>query len=189
MIVDDAVNSGASTVTYFYCKYQDPGRDNFKSVTRAPLAQFVQQNRNLLPFLYEECASNGQVVLESEKQIRDLLKTTCKGVEDGFIIVDGPDECSIPERRKLLTYLPQLISEANEDQKNTLRGLFVSRDEGDIRNLLSKAITRTIEARDNEIDIQSFAKSQLSGLIQKFDITENQSDELIAIITKRAKGE
>jgi len=147
MIVDDAVNSGASTVTYFYCKYQDPGRDNFKSVTRALLAQFVQQNRDLLPFLYEECASSGQV------QIRDLLKPTCKGIEDGFILVDGLDECSIPERRKLLTYLPQLISEANEDQENTLRGLFVSRDEGDIRNLLSKGVTRTIEARDNEIDI------------------------------------
>ena len=189
MMVEKAVRLGSCTVAYFYCKYKDGRRDNFKVIARALLNQMVRQNQDLVPYLYEECVCSGQVVLDSEKQLRTLLEIVCQGLEDGFLIIDGIDECDTVERRKVLTFMPPLVEKANEDQENTMRGLFISRDEGDIRRMLSQAVIRQIGVNDNSPDTRTFTASQVSKLVEKFEISEAMGVNLISMITGRAKGE
>ena len=69
-----------------------------------------------------------------------------------------------------------------------MRGLFISRDEGDIRRMLSQAVIRQIGVNDNSTDIKSFTASQVSKLVEKFEISAAMGVKLISMITGRTKG-
>ncbi|KAL2056061.1 hypothetical protein ABVK25_003704 [Lepraria finkii] len=189
MMVEEAVRLGSCTFTYVYCKYKDGRKDNFKAIARALLNQMVRTNQDLVPHLYEECVSSGQVVLDSEKQLRTNLKKVCQCLEDSFLIIDGIDECNTVERRKFLTFVPPIVGKAKDVQENTMRGLFINRDEGSIRRMFSQAVIRKIGVNDNSPDIRSFTALQVSKLVEKFEISEAIGVKLISMVTGRAKGE
>ncbi|KAK3178522.1 hypothetical protein OEA41_000659 [Lepraria neglecta] len=143
----------------------DDQRDDFRAISRALLKQIVEQKQDLLPYLYEECSNGGQPVLQSEKELRSLLKIVCSSLYEAVLILD----------------------DANQIQGNTTRALFASRDEGDIRKMLSQAIARTISMEDNIGDIGDFVAKEVSGIVEKFELSKSDGDNLRIMISERAQ--
>jgi hypothetical protein len=148
----------------------------------------LQQNNDLLPFVYEKCVSSADVILESASLSSELLKTTLKSLEKAYVILDGLDECDKEERKKILSWFTSNITAVDGDNPGTLRGLFISQDEGDIRKLLSNASEIRLTAEDNQKDINSFASEWSSRICTKFDLPDNRATEIAHTVSDRAKG-
>jgi hypothetical protein len=65
-------------VAFFYCKYQDEQKKTFLAIARALLAQLLNKNEDLLPYLHDQCISSGQVSLVSSKMCMELLETVSR---------------------------------------------------------------------------------------------------------------
>lgn len=53
------------SVVFFYCKHEDPQRNNFTAIARGMLVQLLRQNFGLQPYFYEKALMSGEIVLES----------------------------------------------------------------------------------------------------------------------------
>ncbi len=188
MIVEEIETLHSVNLGYFYWKYNNPKKNGFAAVARALLAQLLQQNLDLLPHLYEECISSGEVTLESLTLSRKLLRTILGSTDKTFIVIDGVDECDKGERKKILSWLKSIIVDINKENPGALRGLVISQDEGDIRKILSAAWTISLQPQDNWTDIQWYASYWSSKIQAKFDLPTAGGKEITSKISQRANG-
>ncbi|TVY78217.1 C2H2 finger domain transcription factor crzA [Lachnellula suecica] len=176
---------GVSTL-FFYCKYLDNERRTFLAVARSMLSQLLDAHDDLLPYLYDQCISSGQVSLVSGQTSLELLKTCLESVGQTYIVVDGIDECEIPERKAILSFFTSLIE--NDVVPGRLRGLFVSQDENDIRKLLRTASVLRLTEDHNKSDIEAYTSHWLNKISIKFGISAATSTHIKTAILNGCDG-
>lgn len=182
----------AVSVAFFYCKDQDGHRNKFPSVAKAMLAQLLQQNPDILPYLFDECQKSCKVTLVSPKDCARILATVLQAVPKTFIIIDGIDECEPKERKVILEFFTSVIND-DENERGKLRGLFVSQDLGDIRSALHTAEILRLTEEHSILDIQSYTVKWSRKIQGRFEnsthpMPEEAREYIVRLVCEGAAG-
>ena len=177
------------SVCFFFCKYGEPAKSTFHSMARTFLLQLLQQNQDLLPYIYDRQVESGAVTLRGGTTLEALLCEGLKNSGNTKIIIDGLDECEKPERTKILAWLKSTIGGAHlPDDTSPMKAMVVSTNELDIKKALSKFLRKEIQPTDVDDALQSYLALRILELQQKFGLSEAESADIVQIILQRANG-
>jgi hypothetical protein len=169
-------------VLFFYCKYQNPERDNFLALARSLLAQFLKQNPGLLLHFYQKCCNSGEALLTSLALARELLDLAFSNCNSAYIILDGLDECERGERKSITKWFRTLVEDLPAEDPDRFHCLFVSQDDGIARKDLSGIETVTIRVGDNQPDIHRYSLVEAGRLKERLAQFCELSDEKLGLI-------
>lgn len=166
--------------SYFYCHDGDQSANSTVSILKGLADQLLAQYTDLLlPSFHSRRTLSGDASLRSVHIAKKLLDDCCSIVPKLFLVVDGLDECELPERRDTLECLKQLAGECNDAEPGKLRILVMSQYYTDIQKALqSSAVTKLaptivpILDTDNEEDIKTYVKIWVDKIA-----TKNTSEE------------
>lgn len=141
-IIQDALErSSASVATvFFYCDYKNGATQNPKNILGSLANQLAvqdEQSFEKLQAFYEKKNPEGLPSIDfSIDEVRDLVVTMTTSFDDTMVIVDALDECGTSTQIQRIT---ALLASLNDDEgTNTVKTLFLSRDEPDIRDVLDE---------------------------------------------------
>ncbi|KAK8123091.1 hypothetical protein PG984_011761 [Apiospora sp. TS-2023a] len=159
----------APAVLYFYCKYENPERDNFVSLGRSLLAQLLHHDNGLLPTFYQESCRSVETILSSPQKVKELLTLAFGNCKSAYIILDGLDECPRQERQEVTKWFRELVENLPKDRPERLRCLFVSQDDGPARkdfNGLDQRIK--IDTKESQNDIKEYCRVEACKLFDNY---------------------
>lgn len=189
-------------VAYFYCHYNDKGRNDPGTILRTIVKQLcLSTGDGLLPkevlSIYEEGEKQGHPSgpLNVDER-RDLIIKLCNGFPQTTIILDALDECDEKERRSLFCALSEIA------KGSRLTKIFVtSRDIEDIRDTLSGHSSHWIEATDNQRNVNLFIQTEMERRSQPHamrgvekpllggkDVPQQFKDQVIRSLQSKANG-
>ncbi|KAF1809853.1 hypothetical protein P152DRAFT_493542 [Eremomyces bilateralis CBS 781.70] len=183
--------------SYFYCKESDTQKSDALSILQGLLVQLVTQEPTMIPHFFMKARSSGQVTLIAHQLAQNLIKISCKRILNQFIIIDGLDECPKEERRILLSFLAEVVDEAEDDEPGKLRVLIVSQDEADIAETLSKESRArpnfsvgqfAIRPKDNIKEIEDFVGMWTDQIGRKFRLSFDEVKCIERLTSSRTNG-
>ncbi|KAL8789346.1 MAG: hypothetical protein Q9195_006873 [Heterodermia aff. obscurata] len=185
-IIEQCQKMSSASVLFFYCKHLDNRRNSFLALARSILTQLLGKNTGLIPYFYDRSIASSQTSLNSNQLCKELLEVATKCCSKTYIIIDGIDECDIKERKMIISFFTSLVD--TQTQPGSLRSLFVSQDENDIKNLLATASVIRVSSDDNKADIERFAGRWAFKIIQKFELAAEVQDFITKTVTNRSDG-
>jgi len=175
-------------VGWFYCKFGNNDKSTLLAVLRGVIAQLAQTNAQLYPHVLEAKNTTGNLKLISKQAGKDLLAECLQVLGKTCIIIDGLDECDKDVRRDIISLFTRLVQERNDAVPGSLRVLFVSTDEADIRKSLSKAVCITLNGSDNFSEMQDYARTWAKRIQDFYTLTDQRTEEIVSEVMKRADG-
>ncbi|KAI9687323.1 MAG: hypothetical protein M1822_002366 [Bathelium mastoideum] len=189
LVVEEAHKlPSAPTVLYFYCKYGNSERDNFIALARSLLSQFIQQDEDLLLYLYEQCCDSGEAELKSPSRVEELLQFVFQRCESAYIVLDGLDECGREERKSIAQWFRKLVEDLPISESERLRCLFVSRDDGAARKDFSGLSYIKISLEDSKPDIFDYCRIRAWQFNADFNLSEDRKLEIAEDVANKANG-
>ncbi|TPX09019.1 uncharacterized protein E0L32_001720 [Thyridium curvatum] len=180
----------APIVLFYYFKHGDPDRDNFVSLGRSLLAQFLRHDNELLPTLYEKSCRDVEATLTSSTLIEELLNLAFDNCKSAYIILDGLDECPRDQRKFIAQWFRNLVENLPSDAPDRLRCLFVSQDDGAARKDFAGLASIKIDAEDNQSDIEQYSRIEADKLHRQHpDLSEEKLNWIASIVANSAKGQ
>ena len=176
-------------VAYFYCKYSDGQKNSLTSVLRGILVQLVQQNEDLLSYVYDACCSSSEVTMDSPSRLKHLVETSLRSCSNACIIIDGVDECEETEEKKILAWFLATCENVKKDNEGAIRLLFISQRDKVAENLLAQASVISLDSKYHQEDIQTYARHWSKMLQPKFGISEEEASEIGTTVATQAEGE
>lgn len=163
-------------------------RNSFMAVARSILAQILSQNSHLLPYFFEKASQSNGTVLASTDIAEEMLKTVLNSCERTYIILDGLDECGPKEQTKISSRFLRITEALSPADKDSIRCLFVSQDDGNARKTLGDlpAIKITTE---NKEDLKDFASVWHEKIEARFGSLRSNDTHIANIISARSQGE
>lgn len=156
----------APTVLYFYCKHDNPERDNFVCLGRSLLAQLLRHDNGLLPTFYQESCRSVEAMLSSPNSIKELLTLAFGNCKSAYIILDGLDECPRQERQIITKFFRELVENLPNDEPERLRCLFISQYDGPARKDFDGLDHRIkIDMKDSQDDIKVYCRVEAGKLL------------------------
>jgi hypothetical protein len=180
------------SVLFFYCK-NDDRRNCLAAVLKGLLAQIVEINNEIFPYVYDECSKCSELALESLEFLKKLVECALEGTNPIWIVLDGLDECDRREKKKILSWFTTLVK--SENLPGRIRVLVASQDEGDIRKQLIKRPCISLnESSQHKQAISIYATKKARKIIKKFELSEApvagpSVTEIVNLVTERAQGE
>jgi len=177
-------------VGWFYCKFGNNDKSTLLAVLRGVIAQLAQTNAQLYPHVLEAKNTTGNLKLNSQQAAKDLLAECLQVLEKTCIIIDGLDECDKDVRGEIISLFARLVKERNDAVPGSVRVLFVSTDEADIRKSLSKAaaVCLTLKGSDNFSEMQDYARTWAKRIQDLHTLTDQKTEEIVSEVMKRADG-
>ncbi|KAI9662395.1 MAG: hypothetical protein M1821_008562 [Bathelium mastoideum] len=189
LIVEEAQKlTLAPTVLYFYFKHGNSERDNFIAAARSLLSQFLQQDKDLLLYLYEQCCDSGEAELKSPTRVEELLQFVFQRCESAYIVLDGLDECGREERKSIAQWFRKLVEDLPTNEPERLRCLFVSRDDGAARKDFSGLSNIKIALEDSKPDIFEYCRIRARKFNAEFGFSEDRKLEIAGDVANAAGG-
>ena len=151
-------------LTYYYCDYkttatQDPV--NVLGSIAKQIARHDAQAFTVLEKYYQRISSNGDISRStSAEDLRDVVIDMTTNLSNIFLVVDGLDECA-SDRSNIV----ELLTSLNRPSCNDVRVLFASRNEHDIRAVLSDFAQISIAAKS--ADLKTYFAAELQRRIDK----------------------
>jgi hypothetical protein len=176
------------TVLFFYCKNGRPDRDNFHAIARSFLAQFIQQDKDLVQHFYKECYDHGEPVLTKPSEVERLLAFAFENCKSVYIILDGLDECERENRKSIVGWFRNLVENLPPSEPERFRCLFVSQDDGYARKDFEGLARIKVEVEDNKGDIEKYCQAESGSLQQKFELTDEEISSITTRVTESAGG-
>jgi hypothetical protein len=168
------------SLAYFYCRDQDGQRNKFTGVAKAMLSQLLQQNPQILSYLYDECLRSGKVTLASQQECVRLLNTVLQPVPKTFIVIDGIDECEQKERRAILNFF---VSAINDCEPGKIRGFFISQELHDIKTGLHNPETLLLNEDSSKTDIKNYAIRRAADIQERFkQMPDEVRDHIVQLV-------
>ncbi|KAF4975683.1 hypothetical protein FZEAL_7573 [Fusarium zealandicum] len=172
-------------VCFFFCDFNTPTSAASGHIFRAITAQIVHLLSTAAPYLYSECVAKGQ------KPTADVLKRLLPGllssIDDIRLIVDGVDEISTSEHRKLLSDMLFLTKGASG-----CKLLLISQDIPSISVQLSKQ--PRFSMADETINIQKDISAIVEHSLREIDsqhegaLGETVLQDLLSDVLNKAEG-
>ncbi|KAI1629298.1 hypothetical protein EDD37DRAFT_616633 [Exophiala viscosa] len=188
--IDECKQAQNAHTAYFYSRHGDPQRTTFTPILKSILRQLAtsDQKQKFLPWCHDQFHLGNQLS-PSEKACRTMLRMMVLTLDKIFLIIDGLDECEQQDRKLLLSFLAELVSECDVQDPGKLRVLLVSRDEPDIRRSLPDFVQIAVKPADNERDIKHFINGWRQRIQAKFEELEEADLDYICTSTlNRAEG-
>lgn len=188
-VIEDCEKDANAQVAYFYCKHGDSQRTTFIPILRSILRQLIKPGHLLLPWCHDLYLDSNQLSLFSEKSCREMLRTILLNTDRAILILDGIDECEPPDRKLLLSFVSQLLSDCGNQEPGKLRVFITSRDEPDICRHLHDYTKIEITPDDNEKDIKNYILQWRPKLQEEFtDLSGADLDYIRDSTLNRADG-
>ncbi|KAI0146814.1 hypothetical protein BJ166DRAFT_470922 [Pestalotiopsis sp. NC0098] len=179
----------APTVLYFYCKHDDPERDNFVALGRSLLSQFLDHDDELLPTFYQKACRSGETVLESSSLVQELLTLAFGNCRSAYIIIDGLDECPRDQRKVITQWFRNMIENLPINEPERLRCLFVSQDDGIARKDFAGLVTIKIRTEDSQQDVEKYCRVEADKLLANHPLlTKDKVDGIARSVADSVKG-
>jgi len=187
-IIEQACQIPQFDVGWFYCRFGNKDRSTFLAVIRGIIAQLVKANGQLRPHVLEAKNKTGDLKLISPQVGKDLMAKCLQVLEKTCIIIDGLDECDKDGRAEVISLFTRLAEAQNDAVPGSLRILFISTDEADIRKPLSKAVSIALKGRDNFSEMQDYARVWAKQIQELHNLTDQKTEEIVSKVMKRADG-
>ncbi|KAJ6150201.1 hypothetical protein N7471_001400 [Penicillium samsonianum] len=187
LITEKCRKATSQTTVWFYCRHGDKERNTFIALARSLISQLLQNDMDLLPYIYEKMCSRGEQILSSEVLAKDLLETLLKNCRGLYMIIDGVDECSQTEEKKIIQLLRSAIEISNNGACHT-RSVFISQRDAVTTKLLHDLPTIAITSSHNRTDIIAFVSSWALEIQHKFCITDEVKKRIIELVVEKAQG-
>ena len=189
LIIEEVKTIRSLDVGFFYCKYSDTQKKSFTDVLRAILVQLVQQNEELLSYVYEACCSSSEATMDSPSLLKQLVETSLRSCPNACIIIDGVDECEETEERKIIVWFQTLFEKFTEENLGTKRLAFISQRDKITESLLAQASVIPLNSMYHEKDIQTYARDWSGKIQRKFGIPGDSASQIGTNIAAQAQGE
>ncbi|PVH98773.1 hypothetical protein DM02DRAFT_673149 [Periconia macrospinosa] len=188
LVIEEAKKLPNVAVAFFYCKYEDAERNTFVAVARGILLQLLNQDDDLLPYLYEEASKSGQSNLSTGSLAKKLLETAIKNHQKLYVIIDGIDECEREQRREIVATFESFWDSLPYDEADSLRCLFVSQDDSAARRDFARMVTLKITESDTKYDIRAYASVWSNKIKTKFSLDQDRKQYIEDMIAEKAEG-
>jgi len=188
--IRDALNSNPNHegLAFFYCNRNEIERQEPLSVLRS----FVRQ---LSTIAHDEDSIQKnlrQLHIQTRLKASELNMDICKGLLLEFInlypkttlILDALDECDTHKRGVLIEIFDHFLNHASRPVK-----IFISsRPDGDIKERLKSRANIEIQATDNQDDIATFVKSEITKHRRWKKISPGLQAEIVETLQERSQG-
>ncbi|RBA12653.1 hypothetical protein FPRO05_04103 [Fusarium proliferatum] len=175
-------------VLIFYCKQSPPEHNTFLAVARSFILQLLNQDKDLLLYLYRKHCDRNEAVLSSMPLVQEMLTFLLSSCKSAYIIIDGLDECGREERKVITQWFRHLIESLPKSAPDRLRCLFVSQDDRIGVKDLQGLAKIDIEPQDNKQDVLVYSQAQAGELRRKFEFSEEESSRIAVAVTDSVKG-
>lgn len=189
LIIEEIKAIDSVNVCFFYCKYSDNRKNSFTDILRGILVQLVQQNEELLSYLYDACCSSSELTMDSPKRLKDLVKTSLRTCSNTYIIVDGIDECEEVEEKKTIEWLLATSENITRDNSGTIHLLFISQRDKVTESLLAQASVIPLDSKYHQGDIKKYAHHWSVKIQRKFGIPQSSASQIGTSVAAQAQGE
>lgn len=152
------------SVFYYFCSFRDNAVDNCTRLHLSLVAQIIQKNLDLVPYIYNEYVLSHPKA--SQKALKGLLPNLLASVGSSRLVIDGMDEWDPKEQELIIEAILPLIS---ADVSHICKILISSRDVPAISRSLQKktksAITISLADEHRAIDhaIECFIQKRFSA--------------------------
>lgn len=179
-VIEEAsrTNSPSTVVAYFYCDYKDSATQDLSNILGSLAQQFAKQDQESFAKLrrfYE--IHNPEHRLDFKYDSEDLLNlvmAATSGFDCAMIIVDGLDECG-----KNAPLVIDSLNTLSNDKNRTVKTLFLSRDEIEVRERLENYAKVSIAARSSDLRLYVAAEIDLRTRKKKLRIKDQSLKEHI----------
>lgn len=170
---------------YFFCEHDYPETKGARNILASLAKQFAVQNDDAfskLEAFHKEHTSFEKFSVDGRSML-DLLWDLSKSFDTTLIVVDGLDEC-LEDRTEMV----QILSELSNPDEGSIKTLFTSRDESDIRNNL--AGFQHLEIKAAKSDVRLHVAAQLESPRFRSISTSNTGlkEEILQYLVENSSG-
>ena len=193
--VEHLRDTGLALMTYFYCDFRDPKKQEVSDLIASLIAQLSAKSdacHTILSSLYSEYDAGSR--RPNDDALMDCLEKMLKsdGQPTIYIVIDALDESPnsvglVPSRTRILDMVKKLV----DLRLTNVRTCATSRPEADIQAVLTSLASHTVSLHDEEgqkKDIADYVRSIVysNGNMQKWRAEEK--DMVIDSLSRKADG-
>ena len=161
-VIEEAlrISGPNAAVAFFYCDYKDAATQDLSNILGSLVQQFAKQDEASFAKLRQFYTTNNpdhrlDVKYDSE-DLLDLMRAVTLPFNCAMIIVDGLDECG-----KNTPMVVDALTALNDGVNVTVKTIFLSRDEIEIRERLDRYTKVSIAARSSDLRLYVAAEIEL----------------------------
>lgn len=179
-VIEEALrtSSPSTAIAWFYCDYKDPATQDLSNILGALAQQFAKQDEESFQKLREFYGThNPEHRLDfkyDSEALWSLVRAVALFFDCAMIIVDGLDECG--------TNAPVVVDSLtalNDGKDTTVKTIFLSRDEIEIRERLEAYTQVSIAARSSDLRLYVAAEIDLRTRKKRLRIKDQSLKEHI----------
>ncbi|KAJ5538185.1 ankyrin repeat-containing protein [Penicillium frequentans] len=172
IMIDECLTDYSKHTIWFYFKSGNAQRGSFLSFACSLISQVLEKNTDLLPYIYECMCRKGKKTLFSEALAKELLEIAIRNSGNLCIIIDGLDECSRSERRKVIEWMHSVIDVSQRSSSNRIRCIYVSQRDAVTTRALKGITSFEIGTKDTHDDISAYVSSRAVEIQNKFRMSD-----------------
>jgi len=175
-----------SGMAYFYCRYNDPLRNNYEAIAKGLISQLLKSNHNCLQYVFDVVLKSGERHASTKKLFPEMLSNMVLCYDQVFIGIDGLDECEPAERKQTLSLLHSLLTPLENVSK--VKILLSSCAEKDIERSIRPCKNLQLKPQYLSIAIESYVRMRLAKLNERFRFSAARLEEIILRIANQSSG-
>lgn len=187
-MIHDCLKVRSKCTIWFYFKNGDTQKSSFLSFACSVISQLLEKNTDLLPYIYGEMCRKGKRTLSSESLAKELLELMIRNSGDVRIVVDGLDECSKVERRKVIEWMRLIIEPSQHSNSDYIRCVFISQRDGITTKALCDVPSLQINPKNTHDDIFAFVSSRGLDIKNKFHLSDETMQSIVKLVMEKAGG-
>ncbi|CAI7574998.1 unnamed protein product [Penicillium glandicola] len=186
IIIEDCLKMQSKCTIWFYFKTGDVQRNSFLSFACSVISQLLEKNTDLLPYIHAEMCRKGKRTLSSESLAKELLELMMRNSGEVCIIVDGLDECSKVERRKIIEWMRLVIENSQHSTSDYIRCVFISQRDGVTAKALHDVPSLKLNTKNTHDDILAFVSSRGLDVKNKFRLSDESMQSIVQLVMDKA---
>ena len=179
-VIEEALRTSnpSTAVAFFYCDYKDPATQDLSLILGSLAQQFAKQDEESFTKLRDFYKAHNSEHQSNVTYDSDALSTLVKDVtlvfDSALIIVDGLDECG-----RSASVVVDALAALNEIDDSTIKTIFLSRDEIEIRERLDDYTKVSIAATSSDLRLYVGAEIDIRMRKKKLRIKDQSLKEYI----------
>ena len=179
-VIEEAlrISNPNTAVAFFYCDYKDPATQDLSNILGSLAHQFAKQDQDCFTKLRDFHKVHNSELQSNITYDSDALSTLVKDValvfDSALVIVDGLDECG-----GNASEVVDALAALNEVDDSTIKTIFLSRDEIEIRERLESYTKVSIAARSSDLKLYVGAEIEIRMRKKRLRLKDQSLKELI----------
>ena len=179
-VIEEAlrISNPSTAVAFFYCDYKDPATQDLSNILGSLAQQFATQDEDSFTKLRDFHKIHTSDQQSNVNYDSDALSTLVKEVtlvfDRALVVVDGLDECG-----RNASVVVDALASLNEADESTIKTIFLSRDEIEIRDRLENYTEVSIAARSSDLKLYVGAEIDIRMRKKRLRLKDQSLKELI----------